>query len=127
MLVDPGTEPPEGTVPGDTDRRFRQLLRRLFVENKLYSAEDDVFADQRATVRAPVRRLFTTFGRRYWRPFSMGLGAGIFARVLDLLPPLLLAIAIDAVFSRTGRSSWPGCRPPGSRTTGSVSSGSRSA
>jgi len=85
-------------VDADADEHaFRRSLRRLFAGHDLYAADADPFADQRATVRAPVRRLFTTFGRRYWRTFGFGLGAGIVARFVDLLPPLVLGLAIDAV------------------------------
>lgn len=106
MSVDVDTESfPEGT--DGQERRFRRLLRRLFVENGLYGADDDPFAEQRARVNAPINRLFTTFGRRYWRSFSLGLGAGVAARLLDLLPPLVLAVAIDAVFLQTRPYALP--------------------
>jgi len=90
----------ESLQEGDEhERQLRQRLRWVFTDTSLYSEEGDPFADQRATVNAPIRRLFTTFGRRYWRVFGMGLGAGVIARLVDLLPPLILGLAIDAIFT----------------------------
>jgi ATP-binding cassette subfamily B protein len=82
-------------------RGFRRRLRRLFPHHDLYDREADPFADQRADVEAPIRRLFTTYGRRYWPSLTTGLVAGVVARFVDLLPPLVLAVAIDAVFLET--------------------------
>jgi ATP-binding cassette subfamily B protein len=45
-----------------------------------------------------MRRLFTEYGRENMFQFSLGVLASLFARVLDILPPLLLGIAVDAVF-----------------------------
>ena len=93
---------------GDRDRRFRQRLRWLFAGSGLYSEDGDPFAEQRTAVKAPMRRLFTTFGRRYWRSFGLGLGAGVVARFVDLLPPLILGLAIDAIFTASpGRLAIP--------------------
>ncbi|WP_340100093.1 ABC transporter ATP-binding protein [Salinibaculum salinum] len=60
--------------------------------------DSDAFEEERAAVDRPMYRLFTEYsdGRRTY--FVIGLLSSIFARVLDLLPPLLLAVAIDAVF-----------------------------
>ncbi|MEF8786438.1 MAG: ABC transporter ATP-binding protein [Haloarculaceae archaeon] len=62
--------------------------------------DSDAFEEERAAVDRPMYRLFTEYsdGRRTY--FVVGLLSSIFARVLDLLPPLLLAVAIDAVFRR---------------------------
>ncbi|MHB9288771.1 ABC transporter ATP-binding protein [Halobacteriales archaeon Cl-PHB] len=43
-------------------------------------------------------RLFTEYGRPHAGYFTVGLVTSIFARLLDLLPPLLLAVAIDSIF-----------------------------
>jgi ATP-binding cassette subfamily B protein len=59
--------------------------------------DDDVFEDQRDRVERPMRRLFAEYGRDNADYFAVGLFASIFARVLDLLPPLLLGLAIDAI------------------------------
>jgi len=60
--------------------------------------EDDPFEEQREQVDNPMYRLFATYGRENWRQFTVGLVGSMFARGLDLLPPLLLGVAVDAVF-----------------------------
>jgi ATP-binding cassette subfamily B protein len=60
--------------------------------------EDDPFEAQREQAENPMRRLFTEYGGRNKLAFGVGLASSILARVLDLLPPLLLAVAVDAVF-----------------------------
>ncbi|MFC5133670.1 MULTISPECIES: ABC transporter ATP-binding protein [Haloferacaceae] len=60
--------------------------------------EDDPFEEQRAEVENPMKRLFLEYGRPYLPQVSVGILASVFARLLDLLPPLMLGIAIDAVF-----------------------------
>jgi ATP-binding cassette subfamily B protein len=61
-------------------------------------SDSDAFEKEREAVERPMVRLFTEYadGRRHY--FIIGLVSSILARVLDLLPPLLLGIAIDAVF-----------------------------
>ena len=59
---------------------------------------DDPFEDQRANAEDPMRRLFTEYGRPKRGPFAVGVLASVLARVLDLLPPVLLGLAIDSVF-----------------------------
>jgi len=61
-------------------------------------SESDAFEEERAAVDRPMYRLFTEYGEGRRTYFVVGLLSSIFARVLDLLPPLLLAVAIDAVF-----------------------------
>ncbi|APX97254.1 ABC transporter ATP-binding protein [Natronorubrum daqingense] len=60
--------------------------------------EDDPFEEQREHVESPMRRLLFEYGRPYWFSVSVGLLSSVFARALDLLPALLLAVAIDAIF-----------------------------
>ena len=62
------------------------------------AGEDDVFEDVRACVDQPMRRLFAEYGRGNAGAFTVGLLSSIVARLLDLLPPVLLGIAIDATF-----------------------------
>ena len=62
------------------------------------SDEDDPFEDIRQKTENPMRRLFGKYGLRNARYFGMGLFGSVAARVLDLLPPLLLGIAIDSIF-----------------------------
>ncbi|RQG93314.1 ABC transporter ATP-binding protein [Natrarchaeobius halalkaliphilus] len=60
--------------------------------------KDDPFEEQREHVESPMRRLLFEYGRPYWFSMAVGFGSSILARALDLLPALLLAVAIDAVF-----------------------------
>ena len=60
--------------------------------------DDDPFEDQRERTENPMRRLFAEYGRENAPQFAVGFFASVFARGLDLLPPLLLGIAIDSVF-----------------------------
>ncbi|WP_248903514.1 ABC transporter ATP-binding protein [Halocatena marina] len=65
-----------------------------------YSAdEDDPFEEQREKAENPMRRLFLEYGSRNKPAFVGGLVSSIVARVLDLLPPLLLGLAVDSIFS----------------------------
>jgi ATP-binding cassette subfamily B protein len=59
--------------------------------------EDDPFEDVREEVDDPMRRLFATYGRDNAFPFGVGVFGSVAARVLDLLPPIILGFAIDAV------------------------------
>ncbi|AHF98473.1 multidrug ABC transporter ATPase [Halostagnicola larsenii XH-48] len=60
--------------------------------------EDDPFEEQRENIENPMRRLLFEFGRPYWFSVTVGIISSILARALDLLPALLLAVAIDAIF-----------------------------
>ncbi len=62
--------------------------------------DDDPFEEQRDRVENPMKRLFREYGRPYTFHATVGVVASVFARLLDLLPPLMLGIAIDAVFRR---------------------------
>jgi ATP-binding cassette subfamily B protein len=63
--------------------------------------EDDPFEDQREEVENPMKRLFREYGTDYLPQAVVGVIASVFARVLDLLPPIMLGVAIDAVFLDT--------------------------
>ncbi|WP_338740096.1 ABC transporter ATP-binding protein [Haloplanus salilacus] len=69
--------------------------------------DDDPFEEQRERTDNPMRRLFTTYGRDRAGLLSVSAVASLFARVLDLLPPLLLGIAVDAIFLDEGPFSLP--------------------
>ncbi|WP_459193828.1 ABC transporter ATP-binding protein [Halosimplex sp. J119] len=69
--------------------------------------EEEVFDDVRDRVDQPMRRLFAEYGRDNLPQFVVGLISSVFARVLDLLPPLLLTLAIDATFRDTTAYSIP--------------------
>ncbi|SDQ19375.1 ABC transporter ATP-binding protein [Natronobacterium texcoconense] len=60
--------------------------------------KDDPFEEQREDVESPMRRLIFEYGRPYWFSMAVGLVSSVFARALDLLPALMLAVAIDAIF-----------------------------
>jgi len=59
---------------------------------------DDPFEDQRANAENPMRRLFAVYGRPNTPQVAVGIASSVFSRLLDLLPPLLLGLAIDAIF-----------------------------
>jgi ATP-binding cassette subfamily B protein len=60
--------------------------------------DDDPFEQQRERVANPMRRLFATYGRENIVAIVVGIVSSIAARILDLLPPVLLAIAVDSIF-----------------------------
>jgi len=62
--------------------------------------EDDPFAEQRERVEAPMQRLLFGYGRPYWLSVTLGIAASLAARLLDLLPVILLGIAIDSLFQQ---------------------------
>ncbi|MFW5956644.1 MAG: ABC transporter ATP-binding protein [Halorhabdus sp.] len=68
--------------------------------------DDDVFEDVRDRVDRPMRRLFRAYGWKYRFQFAVGFVSSVAARILDLLPPLLLAVAIDAIFGDQNYSLW---------------------
>ncbi|MFD1641071.1 ABC transporter ATP-binding protein [Halohasta litorea] len=69
--------------------------------------EDDPFAEQRERVDDPMRRLVGDYGRPYWLAVALGIGASLGARLLDLLPTILLGIAIDSLFQGIEPFSLP--------------------
>jgi len=68
------------------------------------ASDEDAFEDARERVDRPMWRLFTDYGKGQRLAFVVGLLSSIVARMLDLLPPLLLALAIDAVIE--GNTSY---------------------
>ncbi len=62
--------------------------------------DEDPFAEQRERVEIPMRRLLFGYGRPYWLSVTLGIAASLAARVLDLLPVILLGIAIDSLFQQ---------------------------
>ncbi|MFB6090876.1 MAG: ABC transporter ATP-binding protein [Halobellus sp.] len=63
---------------------------------------DDPFERQRERAENPMRRLFAEYGGgENAFAFAVGLVSSIVARVLDLLPPILLAVAVDSIFFDT--------------------------
>ena len=60
--------------------------------------EDDPFEEQREKVENPMKRLFLDYGSDYKGSVTVGIAASMFARLLDLVPPILLGFAVDAIF-----------------------------
>lgn len=48
-------------------------------------------------VQNPMRKLLDNYIRYEWRAVFLGIFGSIFSRILDLIPPLLLAVALDSV------------------------------
>jgi len=62
------------------------------------SDDEDPFEDIREKTDNPMRRLFSEYGKPNLGYFGLGFFGSVIARILDLLPPLLLGIAVDAIF-----------------------------
>lgn len=71
------------------------------------TAEESVFDRYRATVERPIYRLFAEYGLAHRRWFVIGMTANVLARAASLLPPLVLGVAIDAVFPAPGAADAP--------------------
>jgi ATP-binding cassette subfamily B protein len=69
--------------------------------------EDDPFEEQREKTENPMKRLFLEYGSDNKLAFFTGVVASIFARVLNLLPPIILGVAIDAFFSEGQGVPYP--------------------
>ena len=61
--------------------------------------EEDPFEEQRMRVEDSLQRLFRTYGRENTYEYSVAMVSSIFARVLDLIPTLMLGVAIDGIFT----------------------------
>ncbi len=59
--------------------------------------DDDPFEEARERTDNPMRRLFAEYGRENSSWFGVGVFGSLVARVLDLLPPVLLGLAVDAI------------------------------
>ena len=59
--------------------------------------DDDPFEEQREEVDNAMVQLFEEYGRNYDFQAVVAILASVFARVLDLAPPVLLGLAIDSV------------------------------
>lgn len=60
--------------------------------------DDDPFEEQRERVDDSMQRLFREYGVENKFEYAVGLFASVFARLLDLIPTLMLGVAIDAIF-----------------------------
>ena len=70
-------------------------------------SDDDPFAAQREHVDNPMGRLLGAYGRPYWASVLLGILASLGARLLDLLPVVLLGIAIDSLFQEVEPFALP--------------------
>ncbi|WP_135362865.1 ABC transporter ATP-binding protein [Halosimplex halophilum] len=61
----------------------------------------DAFEDLRESAERPMWRIFTEYGRGYKGEFALGAVASIVARFFELIPALILGIAIDSLFAGT--------------------------
>ena len=59
--------------------------------------DDDPFEQQRENIENPMKRLFFVYGADYKGSVIVGILASISARLLDLVPPILLGFALDAI------------------------------
>ncbi|WP_458207046.1 ABC transporter ATP-binding protein [Haladaptatus sp. NG-SE-30] len=73
----------------------------------VHTDEDDPFEEQREKAENPMRRLFLEYGGKNRFAFVVGVVSSIFARVLNLLPPIILGVAVDALFTPEGRVPYP--------------------
>ncbi|WP_122089107.1 ABC transporter ATP-binding protein [Halalkalicoccus subterraneus] len=71
------------------------------------ATEENVFDVYRDRVERPLVRLFRVYGRPEIRWFGLGMAANVVARLASLLPPLVLGIALDAIFVETEPFSLP--------------------
>jgi len=65
--------------------------------------DDDPFEEQKEKAERPMRRLFAEYGRENSFQFGVGLLGSVVARLLDLFPPVLLGLAIDAILRNDKR------------------------
>ena len=63
--------------------------------------DDDPFEEQREKVDDGMVRLFREYGVDHKFEYAVGLIASIVARLLDLLPTVMLGVAIDAILLQT--------------------------
>ncbi|PCR90698.1 ABC transporter ATP-binding protein [Natrinema ejinorense] len=76
--------------------------------------EDDPFEEQREEIENPMKRLFLEYGSDYIGAATIGVIASFFARILDLLPALMLGVAIDAVLRQDSNIGYAEAFPVGS-------------
>ncbi|MFB6236574.1 MAG: ABC transporter ATP-binding protein [Halopenitus sp.] len=69
--------------------------------------EDSAFEVYRDQVDRPLVRLFREYGAPEAHWLVLGMLANVVARVASLVPPVVLGVAIDAIFSGEGRYTLP--------------------
>ncbi|MFH5797485.1 ABC transporter ATP-binding protein [Haladaptatus sp. CMAA 1911] len=65
----------------------------------IHADEDDPFEEQRENADNPMRRLFFEYGGENRLAFVVGVLSSFFARILNLLPPIILGVALDSLIS----------------------------
>ncbi|GKZ14207.1 ABC transporter ATP-binding protein [Haladaptatus sp. T7] len=65
----------------------------------IHTDEDDPFEEQRENADNPMRRLFVEYGGENRFAFVVGVVSSFFARILNLLPPIILGVALDSLIS----------------------------
>jgi ATP-binding cassette subfamily B protein len=73
---------------------------------ELDDADDDPFEDQREQAENPMKRLFLEYGAENKLAFVVGLFSSVVARLLDLMPPVILAMALDTTFNPNGEQAF---------------------
>lgn len=68
-------------------------------DNTNISMENDEKLDisDENSVDSPMKKLYESYIRSEWKAVFLGIFGSIFSRILDLLPPLLLAVALDSI------------------------------
>ncbi|MFB6140446.1 MAG: ABC transporter transmembrane domain-containing protein, partial [Halosimplex sp.] len=67
----------------------------------------DAFEDLRESAERPMWQIFTEYGRGYTAEFALGAVASVVARFLELIPALVLGVAIDSLFAGDQRFALP--------------------
>ncbi|SFL33602.1 ATP-binding cassette, subfamily B [Halogranum rubrum] len=70
------------------------------IERRDVTDESHTFEWYRDGVERPLWRLFSAFGTDRLGYFGVGLFTGLFERLASLVPPFVLGVAIDAVFTQ---------------------------
>ncbi|MCT9095250.1 ABC transporter ATP-binding protein [Haloarchaeobius sp. HME9146] len=65
---------------------------------ELSGEDDDPFEEQREQAENAMTRLFLEYGSENKFAFTLGLVSSIVARLLDLIPTVMLTLAIDSIF-----------------------------
>ncbi|KZN24680.1 multidrug ABC transporter ATP-binding protein [Haladaptatus sp. R4] len=65
-----------------------------------HTDEDDPFEEQRENADNPMRRLFFEYGGENRFAFVVGVLSSLFARILNLLPPIILGVALDSLIEK---------------------------
>jgi len=73
---------------------------------ELDDADDDPFEEQREQAENPMKRLFMEYGVENKLAFVVGLLSSIVARLLDLVPPVILVMTLDTTFAPDGSQQY---------------------